>query len=91
MKMFGKAALAAVALSLLPFAAAAPASARERAVVGFDFGNVAFGFRDGYWDQGHRWHRWHNRRDAVGYRTQYGDHYRDMSHNRARNHGWQDR
>jgi len=53
------------------------------------FGNVAFGYRDGYWDNGHRWHHWRNRHDYRGYRDQNGSNYHDMNHNRENNDGWQ--
>jgi len=60
-----------------------------RTGVSFDFGNVAYGYQDGYWDNGHRWHRWRNRGDHDNYRDQYHDNYRDGRHNRYRHHGWQ--
>ena len=88
MKLVLKATLFASALALLPVAAAAPASAR--AVVSFDFGNVAIGYRDGYWDNGHRWHRWSERPDfaMLTIIARYHDGYHDMNHNRAPHNGW---
>ena len=53
------------------------------------FGNVAFGYRDGYWDNGHHWHHWHHRHDYQGYRDQNGSNYHDMNHDRENNDGWQ--
>ena len=78
-------AVLAASLVFVPTALTAPASAR--AVVGIDFGNVAIGYRDGYYDNGHRYHHW-ARADAAKYRGQYQDHYRDMAHTRDHNRGW---
>ena len=33
---------------------------RDNGAVSLSFGSVAFGYSDGYWDNGHRWHRWNN-------------------------------
>lgn len=54
----------------------------------FAFDNIAFGYRDGYWDNGHRWHRWSNDRAARNYRSHYSTNYRDWNHDRDRDHGW---
>ena len=56
--------------------------------VTFSFGDVAFGYRDGYWDNDHRWHKWRNARDHRSYRDQYRDNYRDGYHHRYRGQGW---
>jgi 5-formyltetrahydrofolate cyclo-ligase len=77
--------LLASSLIFLPVLASMPAAARPGVTV--DFGNVGIGYRDGYYDRGHQYHRWH-RNDAVAYRTQYHDHYRDMYHNRDHNRSW---
>ena len=75
----------AAPLCLVPTAFTSPASAR--AAVAIDLGGVAIGYRDGYYDQGHRYHRW-ARADAERYRAQYHDHYRDMAHTRDHDRGW---
>jgi hypothetical protein len=64
---------------------------RDQAINGisFNFGNVAFGYRDGYWDNDHSWHKWRNSREHRDYRNQHGDSYRNGYHNRYRDHGWQ--
>lgn len=62
---------------------------RSGSVISIGFGDVAFGYRDGYWDNGHRWHRWNNSRDYRNYRGQHGNNYHDWNHNRDSNHGWQ--
>jgi len=56
--------------------------------ISIGFGNVAFGFNDGYWDNNHRWHHWRNRREHRDYRSRYGDNYHDWKHNRDSDHGW---
>ena len=57
-------------------------------LVQIDYGNVAFGYRDGYWDNGHRWHRWNNDHDFQGYRGHQGNNYHDWNHDRDGDHGW---
>ena len=75
----------AVPLCLTPAALTSPASART--AVGVDFNGVAIGYRDGYYDNDHRYHRW-QRAEARRYREQYHDHYRDMAHTRDHDRGW---
>src|ERR1700750_3063868 len=67
---------AILAAPLLVLPSAFTTTAAARAAVSIDFGNVAVGYRDGYYDQGHRYHRW-GRADAARYRGQFHDHYRD--------------
>ena len=63
MKLFIKSALLASAFALLPVAASVPAKARAAVVL--DLGTVGIGYRDGYRDQNHQYHRWANQHDAV--------------------------
>ena len=79
-------AILAAPLVLLPGVSTVPAAAR--AAVAIDFGNVAIGYRDGYYDQGHRYHRW-GHGDAARYHTQYHDNYRDMVHSRDHHRSWE--
>jgi hypothetical protein len=58
-------------------------------VVQIDFGTVAFGYRDGYWDNGHQWHRWHNDGEYRSYRDHQGSNYHDWNHDRDHDMGWQ--
>jgi len=60
------------------------------AAVSILFGNIAFGYRDGYWDNGHQWHRWSQDRDYQDYRS-HGSSYHDWNHDRDRDNGWQRR
>lgn len=85
MKIRYKAALAALVLGLLPMAT--PALAREGVSISVDFGTVAFGYYDGYWDRDHRWHRWQGD-ERVRFRRDYREHYYGRRHDRYRNHGW---
>jgi hypothetical protein len=62
---------------------------RGNNVIGFDFGNVAFAYRDGYWDNAHRWHRWRNAREHRSYRQHYSGGYRNWNHDRDGGDGWQ--
>jgi len=104
MRMLLKGAVIALALAGTALATASPANAagimigtsdhgRHHAstAVMFDFGNVAFAYNDGYWDNDHHWHRWRNSREHRDYRDQHRDHYRNGRHYRYRGHGWQDR
>jgi hypothetical protein len=84
MKFNLQAVLFASAFALLPLASSVPAQARP--TVTFDFGNVAIGYRDGYRDQHQQYHRWAHKQDAVTYRTQHSENYRDMNHNRDHDH-----
>ncbi|HEY4125809.1 MAG TPA: hypothetical protein VGM36_14410 [Rhizomicrobium sp.] len=74
-----------VVLSLMGGAAAitGPASA---AGIAIDFGNVAMGYSDGYWDSGHHWHHW-DRSHARAYRTAHRDHYHGWRHDDRHHHG----
>jgi hypothetical protein len=85
MKML-QAALLAASLVVPSLAVTVPAMARSSVTV--DFGNVSIGYRDGYYDRDHHYHRW-ARHDATAYRAQYQQSYRDMNHDRDRNRSWE--
>jgi hypothetical protein len=63
---------------------------RGHSAVTFDFGTVAFGYNDGYWDTGHRWHTWGNRSEYNGYRG-HGQNFHGWNHNRDHDNGWKNR
>jgi len=101
MRMLLKGAVIALALAGTTFATTGASSAdgisintsnhgRNHATTGvsFDFGNVAYGYQDGYWDNGRRWHKWRNRGDHDNYRDHYRDNYRDGNHSRYQGQGW---
>ena len=58
------------------------------ALIAIDFGSVAYGYRDGYWDNDHQWHNWRNDSDYRTYRDKYGNTYHDWNHDRDPDHGW---
>jgi hypothetical protein len=66
-------------------AIAVPAVAQAAVVV--DFGNVAVGYRDGYQDNHHRYHRWSHKSDGAAYRSQNQQNYRDMNYRDDHNRG----
>jgi len=63
---------------------------RGQSALMFDFGTVAFGYNDGYWDTGHRWHNWRNRADYDGYRSR-GQNFHRWNHDRDHDNGWRNR
>ena len=82
--------LTLTAATMLTLSAGSAARADDFAF-SFNTGDVAFAYNDGYWDNAHRWHRWHNVREARAYRERYGDHYHSWRHTRDHDHGWRDR
>ncbi len=58
------------------------------AALALGFANIAFGYNDGYWDTGHRWHRWGNTSDYQNYRA-HGSNFHGWNHTRDRDNGWQ--
>ena len=61
---------------------------RVGGAISVDFGNVAFGYRDGYWDNAHTWHQWGDDRHRESYRNYRGNHYNDWNHDRDGDDGW---
>jgi hypothetical protein len=53
-----------------------------------DFGTVAYGYNDGYWDNGHAWHAWRNQGEYRDYRAR-GTHFHGWNHDRDHDMGWQ--
>ena len=78
MRILMKSAVMALALAGTTLVTAGAANAdrydgrdRSGSVISIGLGNVAFGYRDGYWDGGHRWAHcnstnFHHCLDAVG-------------------------
>jgi len=106
MRMFLKGAAVALALAGTALMTAGTANAagiylgsgdhyygrdRPAAVISIGFGDVAFGYRDGYWDSGHRWHHWRHNGDYRTYRGQHGSNYHNWNHDRDSDNGWQRR
>ena len=63
--------------------------AQPASLIAVDVGGIAFGYRDGYWDTGHQWHRWQHSNDSRAYRDRSGSHYYDGNHDRYSHDGWQ--
>ena len=59
-------------------------------VPGFSFaiGDVAYAYRDGYWDRTHRWHPWRSDAERIWWRDHYHDRYWDWRHDRDHDMGW---
>jgi len=63
------------------------AGVAEAAVsVGFDIGNVAIGYTDGYYDNAHHWHRWAHHDDMMAYRGAHADMYHGWRHDDKHHH-----
>jgi len=58
--------------------------------VSVGFGEIGFGYNDGYWDNTHHWHLWANDGERAGYRSFQGNHYYDWNHDRDGGDGWRD-
>jgi hypothetical protein len=84
MNKFIKTAIVAVAL------AGAPAMVLAQSVT-FDVGNVAIGYSDGYWDQGHTWQTWAQPAHRDTYRAAKGAEYHEWNHDRDKDMGWHER
>jgi hypothetical protein len=85
-----RSALVASALISGSLAVAAPAMAANL-TAGAGDGGIAFGYSDGYWDQGHHWHKWRDKRQAAEFRKEHGDHFYARKHDADRDHGWHDK
>jgi len=68
--------------------AAPPAAAQSVGVEVNPGGGIAFGYTDGYWDQGHHWHAWRNANEAAQWREEHRDHYYAYKHDRDHDEGW---
>lgn len=79
---------ALVVLALTGAAATVSTPSVAASSVTFDFGNVAFGYSDGYWDRNQRWHAWRNQAESRAYRAKYSSHYYGHRHDRGQRKGW---
>jgi len=79
MKTSLKILLAAGALCASGLTSTLPAAA---AGFSFQVGDVAMGYRDGYYDRSHSWHSWRNAREHNWYRAHYARSYRGIRHDR---------
>jgi hypothetical protein len=72
------------------WAASLPALA-DNLTVQVNPGGIAFGYSDGYWDQGHQWHAWRDAQEAARYRDEHRDHHYEWKHDRDADKGWHDK
>jgi hypothetical protein len=80
MKSFIRAAVVAAATCTAAFTVAVqPALAGIG--VSLDFGDVAIGYHDGYYDSAHHWHHWRHPNDWQAYGRAHPEHYHDWGHN----------
>ena len=86
-----KIALIALAMGTSTLGLGLPAMADNVAVEAGPGGGIAFGYRDGYWDRAHAWHRWENRRAAAAWRAENREHYYAYRHTHFREGGWRER
>lgn len=75
-------ALAVSSLAGLAAITATPSPAHAQVGISLNFGNVAFGYRDGYYDRYHRWHRWQHDADWRYWQHHNPNRYRDFNHDR---------
>jgi len=61
---------------------------RGNGILSILLGDVAFGYRDGYWDRRHHWHHWRHNSDYRYYRD-HGSNYYGWNHARDGTDGWQ--
>jgi hypothetical protein len=85
MKTFILAAAISAAACVASFTVAVP-SALAGVGVSVDFGDVAIGYRDGYYDSGHHWHHWRHAHDYQAYGHAHPENYRDYGHGRDEHH-----
>jgi hypothetical protein len=84
-----KVAAIAITLSGGAFASVNFANAAEVGI-SFNTGDVAYGYKDGYWDKSHAWHKWQHPSHRDAYRSAQGSQYHDWQHTRDADKGWHD-
>ena len=62
---------------------------RTQPVISVNMTGIAVGYRDGYWDNGHTWHKWRHSSDYRNYRDQNGRNFHNWRHDRDGGDGWQ--
>ena len=60
--------------------------AANAAGIGFNIGNVSVGFSDGYYDNGHHFHRWAHHEDMVAWQNAHHDMYHEWRHDDRHHH-----
>jgi hypothetical protein len=85
MKTFILAAAISAAACVASFTVAVP-PALAGVGISVDFGDVAIGYRDGYYDSGHHWHHWRHAHDYRDYGRAHPENYHDYGHGRDEHH-----
>jgi hypothetical protein len=85
MRTILQAALIAGVMGATALTATPPALAQVG--VSVDFGDVAIGYQDGYYDSHHSWHNWAHPNDYQAYGRAHPENYRDMKHTDDPKHG----
>ncbi|HEY4275041.1 MAG TPA: hypothetical protein VGM68_06120, partial [Rhizomicrobium sp.] len=76
----------AAALAALTGATLLGGAAHAAVGVTFDFGNVAMGYSDGYYDRSHNWHRWEHRADMQRWSREHRDGWHNWRHDDRHHH-----
>jgi hypothetical protein len=79
----------ALAFAAAPLAMTAPPVAAQGVNVTVNPG-IAYGYSDGYWDQGHHWHQWRDRQQQEAWQKDNSGHFYDRAHDKEANGGWRD-
>jgi hypothetical protein len=80
--------LKAATIALALAGAATIGAANAASVVVFSPGNVAYGYRDGYWNRAHEWHAWDKAEYRDSFRKSDAKYYHDWKHDRDADKGW---
>lgn len=82
--------IAIIGLAAVPLltTGSAHADSRGSAAISLNFGNVAFAYSDGYWDNNHRWHRWSNVNEQRRYQKHHHRSYNNHRHDQDHDHSW---
>lgn len=86
MRNFAKITFVALAMAVVPLA-----YTQAQTSVQFDFGNVAIGYSDGYWDRTHQWHAWERAEHREAYRAAKNAEFHEWKHDRDADKGWHER
>jgi len=72
--------------AILTLLCSALAVSSAHAAPGFDPGNVARAYADGYYDNDRHWHRWRHHGDRDQFRSAHADMYHEWRHNDRHHH-----
>ncbi|HTW36555.1 MAG TPA: hypothetical protein VMD53_18195 [Rhizomicrobium sp.] len=84
MTSFIRVAVLSAVTSLCALAVVPPALAQVG--ISLNFGDVAVGYQDGYYDSHHHWHHWAHPNDYQAYSRAHPEHYHAYTHDRDEPH-----